>query len=357
MSSQASGDALMLNAMTTLGREKPEPLDSIGAIPDKDSSKQIIAPSTTSSLPIQPIVSRRAPSPTHEPHGLPATHPWFSTTESPISRSSMSITPHTASIPRTAVPRTSNARHSSSHGFSTSTAPEQTKRIRSLLQLCRVPVSQYQKWRAERNRQALEKLHRRFAKIELPLRNGQFQTREIIAWIDYNCPVNLFSRNLVEELPPLKYESSDRRYYADTPGGPAYSNERFKARWFCEHPGTFDRTYEVNTFEILERDLGCDAIIGRPAIEKHRLIPTGLRLPLAVPFGVRSRHLDIDKRNAHAKESTARQARQYETREMGQADTYEQECKDYAHRRAHDAGQRAYGEAYRLEYARALAEY
>ncbi|KAL1600693.1 hypothetical protein SLS60_007081 [Paraconiothyrium brasiliense] len=192
----------------------------------------------------------------------------------------------------------------------------------------------------ERAQHVMRRLFERDIKIELPLENGDRLPLTARAWLDWFCPCNIVDQRLLERVPPLKYDVIDLEHYAQTPAGPAYSTARFEGRWFCEDIDAFDPCYDSTEFRVSDRDLRCDVIIGRPAIIKHKLFQAEPAMPLAVPHGIRTPHIPIDRHSIRSSEEAARQARQYEARMRDQGYTYQQQRDAYAHQQAHEYNRR-----------------
>ncbi|KAJ4361047.1 uncharacterized protein N0V89_001616 [Didymosphaeria variabile] len=147
----------------------------------------------------------------------------------------------------------------------------------------------------ERAQHIMRQLFERDIRIEVPLANGDRPLIVARAWLDWFCPCNLVDQRMLEGLPSLKYDSIDREHYAITPAGRAYSTARFEGRWFCADIDAFDPCYDPTEFRVSDHDLRCDVIIGRPAIIKHKLFQGEPSMPLAVPLGVRTPHIRIDR--------------------------------------------------------------
>lgn len=167
--------------------------------------------------------------------------------------------------------------------------------------------------------------------IEVPLENSPYYERRIVrALIDCHCPCNLISQRKVADFSPLKYTSEQRENYGETPAGPAYSIGRFTATWNCAAIDVLDPRYASAEFLVMEGNLPCDVIIGRPAIIEHNLFRIAPLMPTtAMVGGVRRlrppvdcmipRYMDLSladivvARNVPADEHAADQRRQVES--------------------------------------------
>jgi hypothetical protein len=135
----------------------------------------------------------------------------------------------------------------------------------------------------------------RYIKLEVPLKDGTFTFINVVAMIDYHSPVNVISRQLLDRFSDMKVDSTERRHYADTLGGRAYSVAHVTAKWHCNTPDLFDPIFDEAEFQISEHRYRFEVIIGRPAIMKHSLFNDQGEKPMAAPSGLRTQHPPYDR--------------------------------------------------------------
>ncbi|OAG07177.1 uncharacterized protein CC84DRAFT_642197 [Paraphaeosphaeria sporulosa] len=209
--------------------------------------------------------------------------------------------------------------------------------------------------------------------LNLTQLNGEIYKCSARALIDIHSPCNLISASMIEGFPPLVYESTERKCYARTPAGLAYSNGRVKARWHCEDRANFDPTFEEAEFWVMEHDIGCDIVLGEPTIREHRLLQPESWIPLAVPMGCHTRQIQVERSSISSRDASAEQVRQNEYRLMGQSSSYEVRCQwllrcladiqpqqqrhAYAHGQAHNYVRMAYDNLYAARYEEAKREF
>ncbi|KAF9738371.1 hypothetical protein PMIN01_03654 [Paraphaeosphaeria minitans] len=193
--------------------------------------------------------------------------------------------------------------------------------------------------------------------LNLTQLKGEIYKCSARALIDIHSPCNLISASMIESLPPIVHESTERECYARNPAGLAYSNGHVKARWRCEDRANFDPTFEEAEFWIMEQDIGCDIVLGEPTIRDHRLLQPESWIPLAVPMGRNTAHIQVDRSSISSRDVSAEQARQLEYRLMEQSNSYEQRRHAYAHGQAHNYVKPAYANMYSARYEEAKLEF